>query len=84
MQVLARSALQKVFSLACKPWPVGDDSDTLSWSHQLLLHFTVQCGLDKAHQGADIATQEQVFWQQLQLGKELGRPISVSHPAALC
>jgi TatD related DNase len=38
----------------------------------------LQCGLDIAHVGADVATQEQAFRQQLQLGRELGRPISVT------
>lgn len=38
----------------------------------------LQCGLDKARQAADMATQERLFRQQLRLGKELDRPISVS------
>ena len=36
-----------------------------------------QCGLDKAHSGADMATQEAAFRDQLALGQELRRPISV-------
>ena len=38
----------------------------------------LQCGLDHARQGAaEMPVQEQAFRQQLQLGKELQRPISV-------
>lgn len=39
-----------------------------------------QCGLDKARAragGAPLALQQEVFCQQLRLGKQLGRPISV-------
>ena len=63
---------------------MGDRCSTPSGCHRLFFAFAAQCGLDKAHPGADMASQEQVFRQHLQLGKELGRPISVSHPAALC
>ena len=38
----------------------------------------LQCGLDHARQGAaEMPVQEQAFRQQLQLGQELQRPISV-------
>jgi hypothetical protein len=40
--------------------------------------MTLQCGLDHARQGiAERPVQEQAFQQQLQLSKELQRPISV-------
>ena len=40
-------------------------------------HPCMQCGLDKAHGGADMATQEAAFRDQLVLGQEMKRPISV-------
>lgn len=42
-----------------------------------LIDASPQCGLDKARRGADMDTQVAVFRQQLRLGQELRRPVSV-------